>query len=519
MTTPNLIDKPQTDQLVALISESFRVRPNHDPVYVDVGSHLSTLALPQHQVIFGRRGSGKSCLLVHYHRTATSSFETLSLYVDSDEFKRLRYPDLLIRLLLETFENLPGATRGWLRRLLRFRLTPVENQIKSLRDLLTEADQSDVEEQLSHTAGTTTEAGLEAHSLTARTSESEQNTRGRITRYTQIKLDTLERSLRDYKQALQWALKRTGFRHAALLLDDFYLLPLDRQPDVIDYLHRMLRGTDMYMKVGTIRHRTSLLRRGPQTIGVELYQDVQEINLDRTLEELDATEDYLMEMLGRMAAQVRIGDVAPLFNPEAARQLTLVSGGVPRDFLNIFSEAVTDTRRQGRRWLTPTSVFKGAARILYRTKLVSLREDSGGDAEELERVFRDLVIFCLREKRKTAFLLAQDDVHAFPEEHGLIQQLMDFKLIHIIEPDTSAASGRSGRFEAYTLDFALFMEPRLRGIEHVEFWKIDAGRRREGVREAPSYPLDRASAVRASATAELLTTEDLLQDLEAEGLA
>lgn len=63
---------------------------------------------------------------------------------------------------------------------------------------------------------------------------------------------------------------------------------------------------------------------------------------------------------------------------------------------------------------------------------------------------------------------------------------MNFKLIHVIEPDTSAASGRQGRFEAYTVDFALFMEPPLRGINHIEFWKTDAQRRRKGVREAPA---------------------------------
>jgi hypothetical protein len=75
---------------------------------------------------------------------------------------------------------------------------------------------------------------------------------------------------------------------------------------------------------------------------------------------------------------------------------------------------------------------------------------------------------CLREKRKTAFLIAQSEAASHPGEHELIQQLLDFKLIHVIEPDTSAASGRTGRCEAYALDFALFMEPRLRGLEHVE---------------------------------------------------
>ena len=89
-------------------------------------------------------------------------------------------------------------------------------------------------------------------------------------------------------------------------------------------------------------------------------------------------------------------------------------------------------------------------------------------------------------------MVSQDQAQKLFSVHELILQLMDFKLIHVVEPDTSAASGRKGRFEAYTLDFSLFMEPRMRNIEHVEFWKVDAERRRVGIREAPDYDLARA---------------------------
>ena len=125
-------------------------------------------------------------------------------------------------------------------------------------------------------------------------------------------------------------------------------------------------------------------------------------------------------------------------------------------------------------------------------RILNPRVRMRGGASSHQPARRGLSDSCLKEKRKTAFLIAQDEVATHPDEHELIQQLMDFKLIHIIEPDTSAASGRSGRYEAYTLDFAEFMEPRLRGIEHVEFWKVDEQRRRQGLRESPVYPLDRA---------------------------
>jgi hypothetical protein len=159
-------------------------------------------------------------------------------------------------------------------------------------------------------------------------------------------------------------------------------------------------------------------------------------------------------------------------------------------------------------------VYRGAGRLSYRTKLKNLRDDVAGDAASIERVFTDLAKFCLKEERKTGFLVSQQEVTTHEAEHEVIQQLMDFKLIHVIESDTSAASSRSGRFEAYTLDFALFMEPRLRGLAHIEFWKTDDQRRRRGVREAPNYLLDRARNVMELATEQ--PTETILEGIETE---
>ena len=198
-------------------------------------------------------------------------------------------------------------------------------------------------------------------------------------------------------------------------------------------------------------------------------------------------------MLEALASTAGLDDSKDkLFNPDAFHALVLASGGVPRDFLNIFVEAISASVAENNvRWLTPTYIWKGASRLSYRTKLTNLRDEAVSDASPLEKVYRDLVKFCLKEKRKTGFLVSQEAAQERPSIHELILQLMDFKLIHVIEPDTSAASGRRGRFEAYTLDFSLFMEPRLRNIEHVEFWKTDEDRRRVGVREAPDYDLVR----------------------------
>ena len=490
----NDLESRSVRRLASLIKNSFRVRKNVRPVYVNVGDNLARLGAPQHQMIFGRRGSGKSCLLVEYLSVASQE-DVAPVYVLADEFKRLAYPDILIRFLVEILDGI-GQCQPWYRRLIA-RWSPTRAAAGELRDLLDEPLESQVSQgtslRTSEKASASVSAGAAA---SARLGSRMEEASSKTSEFREKKIDWLERHLRDYKDAIVRATNSWRSTHGCVLIDDFYLVPRDWQPDVIDYLHRLLRDTSVYLKVATIRHRTSLHRREQQTVGVELAQDVEEINLDRTLEDLEETQAFLGDMLASMGSQAGIEDIRQLFNPEALQALALASGGVPRDFLTIFIHAIDAARAEGKvRWITPKHVYKGAGRLSYQTKLNHLREDAAGDAGGLERVLVDLMSFCLKDRRKTGFLVSQAEAQERPRDHDLIQQLMDFKLIHVVEPDTSAASGRPGRYEAYTLDFSLFMEPRRRSIEIVEFWKRGEDRHRIGVRELPVYLLERAARV------------------------
>lgn len=511
------LDSPEVSRLITIIKDSFRVRKNIRPFYVDIGDNLDRLRAPQHQIIFGRRGSGKSCLLIEFLKTAPLGKVT-PVYVLADEFKRLAYPDILIRLLVEILEAL-SRRRPWYRRLFTPR-NPARSAAKELRALLDVAEESEVSEGLelrsSDEASVTLSAGKLAKTKIGTTSG---DARSKTSRFRERKIDTLERHLRDYKDGIVRMTKEWRGRIGCVLIDDFYLIIREWQPDVIDYLHRLLRDTDIYLKVATIRHRTTLLKNTPQTIGVELAQDVEEINLDRTLEDLVETQEFLSKMLQSMGEKAGVRDVSQLFNPDALQALTLASGGVPRDFLTIFVHSVKAAESERKmRWITPKHVYKGAGRLSYQTKLKHLRVDAEKDAGGLERVLVDLLQFCLKEKRKTGFLVSQDEAQRYPREHDFIQQLMDFKLIHVVEPDTSAASGRPGRYEAYTLDFSLFMEPRRRGIEVIEFWKRGEDSHRIGVRELPVYPLERAARIFNDTDASA-DAEEFLETAEKEAIA
>ncbi|WP_395684451.1 hypothetical protein [Dokdonella sp.] len=505
-----MLQSLEVESLKNQIRDSFRIRENHDPIYVDLGGNLQRFASAQHQILFGRRGSGKSCLQVHFLRQAESDGEYLAIYVGIDEIKKLGFPDVLIRILLTIFKRLPQAKGKW------FGLfgNQQSRTIKELSRLLDEPDDADVSRKDKEKSAQRAKMG--ATSAVATHIEASAEHESEVTKtFKSKKLDHLERHLQDYKEALSASMKGKWGR-VYILVDDFYLIKRDLQPRVIDYLHRLCRGTDAYLKVGTIRHRTSLRIHEGQTIGVEIGQDVEEISLDKTFENFEDTNTYLHAMLGEMAASVdRNVSASDLFNGDATRAITLASGGVPRDFLNILVGAIDMSVRDGRAdRLTPTYIYKAAAMHSYKSKLANIQEEAGYDAQALEQVFVDLITFCLKEKRKTAFLVGHEDSRSHPEQQELLLQLLDFKLIHVISQNTSAASGRQGRFVAYTLDFSIFMEPRRRGIEIVEFWRVDDQRRPVGVREAPDYPLERAARAALSRGAVMPAAEDVVESLE-----
>jgi hypothetical protein len=503
-----MLDKSEVQKLKNLIGDSFRIRPNHDPIYVDVSDHLTRLKSRQHQIIFGRRGTGKSCLLVHFKKKEAPKLNSLTIYVDTDEIKRLGYPDVLIRLLLSVMESTPTAKQNW--RKFLFCKSKIQKHIENLRVLLSQAEHKKVKEEDKKSTGV--DAGGQYGGANAKFSKS--TSLGKLSEFEENKLDTLERHLSDYKTALIEELQKSNYETGYVILDDYYLIKKERQPDVIDYMHRLLRGTDYYLKVGTVRHRTNLIRNEEQTIGVELRQDIEELNLDRTLENLPTASNYLASILNSMGKKVHLQDASTvIFNSQAFEKLVIASGGVPRDFLTIFVDAIDVAVAGGRtNYLTPTDIWKSASSLSYRTKLKNLRDDVFKDADAIENVFRDLMRFCIQEKKKTCFLISQEDAQKHPHIHEIVLQLMDFKLIHVVEPDTSAASGRQGRYEAYTLDFSLFMEPRKRNIDIVEFWNYDESGRRIGVREAPTYELERAG--NAMNAKDNQKTEDLIDKVE-----
>ena len=280
-----------------------------------------------------------------------------------------------------------------------------------------------------------------------------------------------------------------------LFLDDFYFIARQNQPDVIDYLHRLCKGTNMFLKIGTIKYRTRLYNISPRngkTIGVELDNDIFPIDLDYTLEDLAAMSTFLDHILHTFAERVnvQVDELDTLFTTGGKKLLHMASGGVPRDFLNLFLRSQNIAKkRMVQKLEKQRAVGEAARQYLNDVKKQNFSEDSIGDSVPLEELIDRIRRFAIDDKRKTVILVDQEETGKHPEEYDRLKQLMDLRFVHLVDSNTSATYGGRKRYEGYMLDVGLWASPRIPSLVEVDFAKRDASGRKDELRNCPKFRL------------------------------
>ncbi|WP_243667334.1 hypothetical protein, partial [Pseudomonas brassicae] len=97
------------------------------------------------------------------------------------------------------------------------------------------------------------------------------------------------------------------------------------------------KGNEMWLKVGTIKHRTQWYQHSDPPIGVKLGDDAKEINLDISLERFETLHVFLKKILTNLMLETPPLTTGNLLNTTAIDRLIIASGGVVRDFIGIFS--------------------------------------------------------------------------------------------------------------------------------------------------------------------------------------
>jgi len=501
----SVLNGPKVAKLEKLIEESTRSSKEGVKRFIEPANGTLSRALnKRHHIIFGRRGSGKSSLLRKAAADLTVDRRPIA-YVDLEIFKGHSYPDVLISILISTlreFEkwlhtaavNPANKTTFWQklfgtkparpaykRAEVQALAAQIQAKIEELNGQLYSADAVSTKSVIKKAQERSNESGIQGElkspiaGIGAKVAAGERSQEQQeIQReYQHSKIEFLHQHILEY-QELFHRLQQVCGGDSYLFLDDLYHIRTADQPYVIDYFHRIAKGSGLWLKIGTIRHRSKWYIHGDPPIGLKLGDDADSIDLNLTLEKYSLTKEFLSKVLRSFAEDCEI-EISDILNEGAIDRLVLASGGVARDFLAIFRKAVTVARERGDDSRGPkigSEDVNRAAGEHEESKREELKRDVIEDQTEIEKQFEKIVDFCIGSAQANLFLI---DKASSGKEVGLIQQLVDLRLIHLASSRITVSKQPGKIFEAYMLDVSQYAGSRARrNFEIVPFWKPGA---------------------------------------------
>ncbi len=465
VSTPPALKKGVQDSratdLIRLISARSRVSLSQPSLsYVrDAEASLSAATAGRHHLIFGRRGAGKTALLVEARNQLRSE----------------------------------GAVTAWVNVQTLRHESPERVVLYVLQDLLSEAlsEQQHVPPASVLSVELNRVYDAVREQLNKPPSESEVGTL----------VPRIQRTLLRYLEVEGATLY--------LFLDDFYYLPRDRQPEILDLLHACIRDCDAWLKVASIRHLTRWFQSSPP-LGLQTIHDADIIDLDVTLQDPLRAREFLESVLLQYASNVNIPVLQRLFSVKALDRMVLASGAVPRDYLVLAASAIAKAQNRSNATLVGAQDVNQAAGDAAGAKLQELEDDMAsnvGTADKTLAVLKEVRDFCLEEKSFTYFLVSYRDKESKATEYNMLTDLMDVRMVHLLDAGVSDAHAAGQRSEAFLLDLSQYsgsrLKQRIRVLDFAKGEVISRETRSSDPAKVGSTPLQVISILRAAPTFEL----------------
>lgn len=487
------MDSHDLIKVLTFIEENIRISKQTSMEYLDPKRHIERLKSKQNQIIFGRRGSGKSLLLKSLQ---DNSANIVCLNINVEDFKDISFPNSIIQVLKHISkglqDNIKQSYSFWeLHKWYKSRkiLKELTFLIKTLDDRLKEPDEYDQAIKSKSGTKTSDKGNLEAKALGKIESQIDKSNEIEISK--QVKIDKLEilknelTSLKELVQKISLYLEKDIF----LIFDDFYFIRKNDQPYFIDFFHRLSKNTNLYLKVATIKHRSFLYTQNSSYIGIEVSHDAQELNLDYSLENFDAYIQFMKDLLQyinqKLHVEINYNDI---FTDNAFRFLCLASGGVPRDFFSLFI-SLGNKIIEGQDKLTKPNVIEQSIQNLPN-KLNMLKEDSADEKDILENYLIYLRKEIIDTKKWNAFLISNTEILNHPQINQAIKELVDLRLLHLVNSNTSSAPSDGTRYSAYMIDIGMFPNANPRSFHQIEPGQKDEAGREDKIRSAPKIHLN-----------------------------
>jgi len=445
--------------------------------FVDINALFARLSSRDSQVMFGRRGTGKTHALMYLKESLRSAGESVvyldlrllgssgGIYSDRNVAVSEAGTRLLVDVLQSTYEALveqafeEPATAEAKSDLLLSHLDRLSEAIAKVEVV------GEVEDRTAAgvSAASETELGIDAAPLNAfaRTHEGKQLAAERevilrgVSRH-RLHFGSVAAAFRKLIPALP------GER-LWLIMDEWSHVPMDLQPLLADLIrHCLLPIQGVTVKIGAIENRSVFhLDRGDGGYtGIELGADVAaDINLDEFMVFTaagDGATDFFAQLFQRHIRAASDGDpsvdfaspeefVEAAFSGEAAfQELVRAAEGVPRDAINVLSKAALHASDR----LISLRDMREAARAWYLNDKESILKTKPAGRSLLHWVIDHVI----GRRHVRGFLLRQDS------ESHLIEWLYDARLIHLIKRSIAAKDQPGVRFDAFTVDYGCYVD-------------------------------------------------------------
>ncbi len=309
-TVTSILSDPRVEKLVRLVEESTRSSKEGVKRFIEPAQGTLSRAInKRHHIIFGRRGSGKSSLLRKAAADLTLDRRPIA-YVDLEIFKGHTYPDVLISVLISTLKEFekwlqtaainPASKTSFWHKLFgtkparpAYRKADIGNLVRDLHSRIEELHaqlySSDAvptktvstksnEQLLGSGIGGELKSPVGAVSAKISGASTTKAVEQIQKEYQHSKIEFLHQHILEYQELFR-RLQEICDGDSYLFLDDLYHIRSADQPLVIDYFHRIAKGSGLWLKIGTIRHRSRWYIHGDPPIGVKLGDDADSIDL------------------------------------------------------------------------------------------------------------------------------------------------------------------------------------------------------------------------------------------------
>jgi len=506
MANEPLIFSREIDELATLVEEGARATSQNIVRFIEPApGTLRRAKSKRHHLIFGRRGSGKSSLLLKAGDELEKENHPIAI-VDLEPFKGHQYPDVLLSVLIATLikyelwllnhkrdnrvKEFLNRFKFWKRKdhvTVAMLHQEISTELAMLKEQLHLTDDAGLRTTTSHAEnvkqGQKLRGKAGAHSDLATVEIEEEiassvaaNSSKEIIEETKrSKSDYLLRHVIDYQRIFRELSRLTGYS-SYLFLDDLYHLRREDQASILDYFHRIAKNNNLWLKIGTIKNRSSWYRHDPQPMGLKIGDDADDINLDLTLEKFSSARNFLLKILNSYAKDAGAPKINNFVADGGIDRLVIASGGVTRDFLGLFRRSIDEARERLTQNPNHTRGQKLGAEDVNvaaggygETKREEFERDTLEDRERLEQMFEKIKAFCLEKNKANVFLVDQE---ASDDMHDTIQELVDLRLIHQIRSRVTVKNRTGKVYRALLFDISQYTGERMRrDIEMVEFWR------------------------------------------------